>query len=304
MKSVLVRFQEYEAKASNAERRVVRFVLEHPEEASVCNARQLAEASFSSPATIIRLCKKMNFSGYREFQKNLVTELAIRKENEIQEDIHKEDSLENIITKVTYKNIASLEKTRKLLDEDILRQCVNLLERCGSIALFGMGSSYLVARDACMKFLRINKACYLGEDWHLQLLHAKNLTKNDIAIIISYSGLTEEMITCAKTVKERGAAIIAITRFADSKLSRIADFNLYVAASEFLVRSGAMSSRISQLNVVDILYTAYLNRHYEEMAIQVKKTYMPKEQDDKKDEREVEVQNGKGTVGESSHGNS
>lgn len=280
MKSVLVRFQEYEAKASNAERAAVRFVLEQPEEAAACNVHQLAAASFSSPATVIRLCKKMGFSGYREFQKSLNAELAVRKDNEVQEDIQKEDSLEKIITKVTYKNIASLEKTRKLLDEEVLQQCVDRLEKCSCIALFGMGSSYLVARDACMKFLRINKLCYLGEDWHLQLLHAKNLSKNDVAVIISYSGLTEEMITCAKTAKSRGATIIAITRFADSKLSRIADFNLYVAASEFLVRSGAMSSRISQLNVVDILYTAYLNQHYEETTIQVKKTYMPKEQND------------------------
>lgn len=289
MKSVLVRFQEYERKASSAERMVVRFVLEHPAEASACNARQLAAASFSSPSTVIRLCKKMNFSGYREFQKALLMELAVRKENEIQGDIQKEDSLEHIITKVTYKNIVSLEKTRKLLDEEILEQCVTLLETCESIALFGMGSSYLVARDACMKFLRINKPCYLGEDWHLQLLHAKNLTKNDAAVIISYSGLTEEMITCAKTAKERGASIIAITRFADSRLSRLADYNLYVSASEFLIRSGAMSSRISQLNVVDILYTAYLNRHYEETALQVKKTYMPKEQDERKEEGEDEI---------------
>ena len=127
-----------------------------------------------------------------------------------------------------------------------------------------------------MKFLRINKCCYLGEDWQLQLLYAKNLSKDDLGIIISYSGLTEEMITCAKIIKAKGAALIAITRFADSQLARLADYNLYVAASEFLIRSGAMSSRISQLNVVDILYTMYLNQHYEETAIQVKKTYMPK----------------------------
>ncbi len=277
MKSVLVRFQEYEAKASNAERLVVRFVLEQPEEAAACSIHQLAAASFSSPATVIRLCKKMDFSGYREFQKSLTAELAVRKDTELEEDIQKTDTLEEIITKVTYKNIVSLEKTRKLLDERVLRQCAELLDKCKCIALFGMGSSYLVARDAYMKFLRINKCCYLGEDWHLQLLYAKNLSKNDLGIIISYSGLTEEMITCAKTIKTRGATLIAITRFADSQLARLADYNLYVAASEFLIRSGAMSSRISQLNVVDILYTMYLNQHYEETTIQVKKTYMPKE---------------------------
>lgn len=47
------------------------------------------------------------------------------------------------------------------------------------------------------------------------------------------------------------------------------------------MRSGAMSSRISQLNVVDILYTAYINRHFDEHVLQAQKTYMQKENERK-----------------------
>jgi len=36
---------------------------------------------------------------------------------------------------------------------------------------------------------------------------------------------------------------------------------LNVMASEELYRSGAMSSRIAQLNMIDILYTACINRN-------------------------------------------
>lgn len=282
MKSVLVRFQEYEAKVSGAERLAVRFILEHPKESAAYSINQLAEASFSSSATIVRLCKKMGFSGYKEFQKVLIAEISIREESTSikNKDIQKEDNIEDLITKVTYKNIVSLEKTRKLIDEDVLKQCVALLGECRNICFFGIGSSLLVAQDAYMKFLRIDKTCFIHEDCHVQLLYAKNLTSKDVAIIISYSGLTEEILRCARTAKERGASVIAITRFADSKLARIADYKLYVAASEVLIRSGAMSSRISQLNVVDILYTAYLNQHFEETAVQVKKTYIPKAQDE------------------------
>ncbi|MDD3362807.1 MAG: MurR/RpiR family transcriptional regulator [Hespellia sp.] len=281
MKSVLVRFQEYEAKVSGAERLVVRFIQEHPKESSAYSIHQLAEASFSSASTIVRLCKKMGFSGYKEFQKVLIAEMSIREEsdNAKNQDIQKDDKLENLIAKVTYKNIVSLEKTRKLLDEEVVKQCVDLLGECRNICFFGIGSSLLVAQDAYMKFLRIGKICFVHDDCHVQFLHAKNLSSKDVAIIISYSGLTEEMIRCAEMAKEKGASVIAVTRFADSKLARIADYKLYVAASEVLIRSGAMSSRISQLNVVDILYTAYLNQHFEETAMQVKKTYIPKGQD-------------------------
>lgn len=282
MKGVLVRLQEYEEKASGAERELVRFILEHPDRAAGLNTHQLAEETFSSSSSVVRMCQKAGFSGYKEFQRELIAELAVRRENDrgMEKDIQKEDSLEKIIMKVTYRNMLSLEKTRKLLDENIVKKCIDLMESCENIYLFGIGSSLLVAKDAYLKFLRVNKPCFVCDDWHVQMLYAKNITKKDLAIIISYSGYTEEMITCAELAKEAGAPIVAITRFADSKLSRIADYKLHVAATELLVRSGAMSSRISQLDVIDILYTAYMNRHFEENTIQAKKTYLPKKQEE------------------------
>ncbi len=63
-----------------------------------------------------------------------------------------------------------------------------------------------------------------------------------------------------KEAKANGAKVIAITRAVESKLAAEADYVLPVAATELIHRSGAMSSRISQLNVVDVLFTAYVNR--------------------------------------------
>ena len=46
-------------------------------------------------------------------------------------------------------------------------------------------------------------------------------------------------------------------------LSEMADYNLYVSANESLFRNGALSSRIGQLNMIDILYTAFANVDYD-----------------------------------------
>ena len=63
MKSVLVRIQEYSAQASGAEKGVLRFLRENPEEAAGYSIKQLADKTFSSAATIVRLCRKMGFDG-------------------------------------------------------------------------------------------------------------------------------------------------------------------------------------------------------------------------------------------------
>lgn len=278
MKSVLVRFQEYYNQASGAEKGIIDYLLKTPEAVAALSIHEFSKVAFTSSSTIIRLCKKTGFQGYKEFQKALLYELGLRDEvdREKMKEISREDSLADIVDKVTYRNIVSLENTRKLIDIQNLENCVKLMDECKSISLFGIGSSLLVAKDAHLKFLRINKTCYISDDWHAQLLQARNMTKDDLAIIISYSGLTDEMIYCAKTIKEISAPIIAITRFEDTPLARLADYNLWVAATEFIFRSGAMSSRISQLSIVDILYTAYINGRYEESMRQFKKTHIVK----------------------------
>ena len=278
MKNVLVRLQEYSAQASGAEKGILSNLLTNPESFGGCSIHELAERTFSSPSTIIRLCHKTGFDGYKEFQKSLMYELAVRKEADKKQmdEIKRDDSLEAIVDKVTYKNIVSLENTRKLVDLPVLQRCVELLRECSSVYLFGMGSSLLVARDAYLKFLRVNKSCHVCDDWHAQLLQAMNIRPDCAAIIISYSGLTQEMIRCAKEIRQKGAPIIVISRFEESPLAKLADYNLCVAATEFIIRSGAMSSRISQLNMIDILYTAYMNCNFDDSMKQLRRTHINK----------------------------
>ena len=101
---------------------------------------------------------------------------------------------------------------------------------------------------------------------------------SDLAVAISYSGLTKEVVTCAKTAKENGATVIVITRNSPgTDLVRYADRTLSVAATELITRSGAMSSRISQLNVVDVLYASYVSDNYEQCMNIFEKNRISKE---------------------------
>ena len=162
------------------------------------------------------------------------------------------------------------------MDVKILRQCVEIIKKAGVVYLFGMGASLVAAKDAYLKFLRLNKLCVINEDWHSQLVQARNATENDVAIVISYSGATVEAIECMKALREKKTPIIAITRFVQSPVSELADFKLYTAANESVFRSGAMSSRLSQLNIIDILYTALANDSYEQTVDQLSRTHIHK----------------------------
>lgn len=279
MKSVLVRLREYSSQASSTEKAIVKYILNNPQETVKQTVYSLAEKTYSSPASVIRMCKKNGFRGYKDFIKALIYELAMRKEyqQDFKSDITKLDKIEDIVEKVTYRNIISLEDTKNIIDIDVLNKCIKLLREAENICLFGIGSSLNVAKDAEQKFIRLNKNCKLNDDWHLQLITARNMSKNDVGIIISYSGQTIEMIECAKAMKKNDVTIISITKYGPSPIVELSDLNLFVAAHESTFRSGAMSSRISQLNIIDILFTGFANLDYEKSLETIAKTHIRKD---------------------------
>ena len=280
MNSALLRLRESSERFSSTERGVAERILAEPQLVVDLSVHELAQKTFSSPSTIVRMCMHTGYSGYKEFRREVTSELARREQTlrTSKKEIQHSDSLEQIIDKITFANICSLEETRDLLDVDVLRSSVEVIRRARVIYLFGMGASLCAAKDAYLKFLRLNKLCIINEDWHSQLVQSFNATAQDAALVFSYSGATAEVIECMKNLKHRCTPMIAITRCIQSPVSDLADYRLYTAANESLFRSGAMSSRMAQLNVVDILFTALANADYDQSVTQLSRTHIVKDE--------------------------
>lgn len=278
MSSALLRLRECSERFSSTERGVAERILADPQLVVDLSVHELAHETFSSPSTIVRMCSHTGYSGYKEFRRAVTFELARREQDRQidQQEIQRSDSLAKIIDKITYANVLSLEETRDLMDVKALQDCVELLRRTRAIYLFGLGASLCAAKDAYLKFLRLNKLCVVNEDWHSQLVQSVNATSDDVALVFSYSGATAEVIECMRNLKKNGTPIIAITRCVQSPVSELADHRLYTAANESLFRSGAMSSRMAQLNVVDILFTALANQDYDQSVSQWSRTHIEK----------------------------
>lgn len=265
MKSIFLRLYETKDVASETEKAIIGYLLKNPEDVMNLNVRELADKTFSSPSTIIRMCQRVGFEGYKDFRQTMIYEIASKnnkRDNEI-EDVSQYDSITEIIKKVTYKNIASLEETMNLVDDETLEKCVEIIDKAKNICLYGIGASLCVARDAYLKFLRLNKQCTINDDLHSQLLQAKNMTSDDVGIVISYSGCTVEMIECMRIMKENNVHIIAVTRNTLSIVAKLSDYVIYTPSTEPIFRSAAMVSRMAQLNIIDLLFTALMNREYE-----------------------------------------
>lgn len=280
MKNVLLRLRETQSAMSGTEATIAKYICAHPEEAAHLTVRELADRTYSSPSSVVRLCRTVGFDGYKEFRQELMLDVHSLGETGSHEEAELDGtaSIPDIIDSITRRNTQCLQDTQYLLSVEEVTVCVELIRKARTILLFGIGASLCVARDAYLKFLRVDKPCVLNDDWHSQLLQARNATSEDLAIVFSYSGQTTEMVECMKALKETGTPIIAVTRSAPSPVAKLADHRLHTATNEFTFRIGALSSRIAQLNVVDVLYAGFVNAEYDYCMKRFVKTHIYKKE--------------------------
>ena len=120
--------------------------------------------------------------------------------------------------------------------------------------------------------LKIGKRVVISNNLNYQQYQACCLSERDVAIIISYSGETTDTVNVAREIAAAGVEIISLTKFGSSTISDLASIRLFTGSTETFMRSGAMSSRICQMFMIDVLYTSVCSRTYKEIRPHLEKT--------------------------------
>jgi len=265
---------KYKDELSIAERAVLDYLLENKSSLSDFSVEKIAEAAYTSPASVVRMCKKMGYKGFKDFKidfilSNAKVELPDNKEYVdvvLNKDEHGgRSAIEN--------NIRALEETLNLYDEKIMQKAAEIIMSARKILIFGKGSSFLVCKDLEMKLRRIDKFCIAQGESHDQLIDATFINQNDVVIFISNSGKTKEIISAALVAKQNKAKIISITKIGSSLLADMSDVVLYTSTLEGEFRSAAMTSRISQMTIVDALFARCTYTNFERSVNKLKMTY-------------------------------
>lgn len=255
------------------EKKTADYILEHAEAVVYMSITDLAEGCDVGEASIFRFCKALGFKGYQQFKIALAH--SISADNEIPQlsgQVRAQDTLEEAVAKTLQSNINALNETYQLISLESINQAVHLLIQAERIIFYGVGSSLITAMEANNKFMRITNKTGCSVDSHQQAMSAALMSEKDVAVIISYSGSTKDSIEVARKAKERGAAIIVITRFVKSPLTSYSDITLLCGANEGPLQGGSLSAKIAQLYLLDVLYVEYFKRTYEASIVNKENT--------------------------------
>ena len=123
---------------------------------------------------------------------------------------------------------AAVAHLAEQLDQHFIDAC-KLIQKCtGKVILIGMGKSGHIGNKIAATFASTGTpafAVHPGEAGHGDL---GMIEQNDVAICISYSGESDEIMTLVPVIKRLGAPIIAMTGNAKSSIAQISDVHLNV----------------------------------------------------------------------------
>ena len=149
--SVLIKLRDYR-NLSAAENQVREYILKYPKKVLEYTVYELAKESFTSPATVVRLCKKIDIKGFARLKVLLAEETKYFQDMKLNlldtTTIEKNDSPHAIIEKITNIAVKTIEETRVMVNEKQFMQVARLMQKAVIIDFYGVGASNPVAIDA------------------------------------------------------------------------------------------------------------------------------------------------------------
>lgn len=251
------------------EKEVAQYILANPDKVPGMSSMELARASFTSKATVVRLCQKIGLAGYHEFRLKLVEEM--NQKNRLSqmlagEPIHDKSTYKDIINTLPVLYDKAITNTRLSLDKNSMNRVNNMLRRAECIDFYGAGISYILAQSAAFKFATLGMECSAYESINGHYLAARK-NKKTIAFLISFTGANRTMIRAARYLREAtNNYVVGIMGPHNETIRKVCHEIIEIPNRDSLVSLDVITSFSAVTYVIDILFSLLLSGCYNEHA--------------------------------------
>lgn len=244
-----------------AERKVADYIVANPQEVIGLNVTDLSERSGSSDATVIRMCKRLGYSGFYQMK------LALAEELGRYQMVGYMDSSENPkdAKEVIQCLVRDLLRIADMLDQENVERCADMICNSERVFVSAVGNTIPVAMDFAFRLCRlgINASCNTIVEYGMASM-VKG-TENDLLLAVSHSGSSKHVIQTVEIANNKKIPTIAVTGFSNSVLARNARLVLLTTVENPLFGEYGSTSHIYEQAVLDsILYMVSQKQKREE----------------------------------------
>ncbi|MGV4150557.1 MurR/RpiR family transcriptional regulator [Citrobacter freundii] len=198
------------ASLNNLEMLVYNYVIKNRDKVMYMTIRELADAVGVSTTTVLRFCRKLKCEGYSEFRVRFKLYLE---QNEPQQANFGASEI------ISFFKGVNNDEFDKLLD-----QAVDIILSSERIIFVGAGTSGALAKYGARFFSNVGKFSNHIDDPYFPVTN--DMARNALAIVLSVSGETEEILRFASQFSLHNYKVLSVTSHENSRLAKLADFNL------------------------------------------------------------------------------
>ncbi|GAA4166786.1 MurR/RpiR family transcriptional regulator [Gryllotalpicola daejeonensis] len=233
-------------------------LLENPAAPLELSITELAERAGTSPATVTRFCRLIGYAGYPPLRVGAAADLGRSSAATWQSDIGRAfdpaDSALEVLTALVSSHTAALQSTATQLDHAAAERAAAAIAGSGHVDIYGIGGSAGIATELQARLYRIGLNAHVWSEVHEGLTSAAIQGPGAVAVGISNTGRTGEMIEMLSLARSTGAFAVAITGNPESPLASVADVHLTAYAPDAYLQPDDLSAKHAQLLAIDLLY--------------------------------------------------
>jgi RpiR family carbohydrate utilization transcriptional regulator len=249
------RIAEIMDRLSPAERKVAELVAADPAGTVSATVASLAKSAGVSEPTVVRFCRSLGLDGFADLRMALVRAEGRGAAPRMHRRIEPGTPVPEAAGAVFDTAIAALTGARAALDPQAIERSALALVRASRVEIWGYGASAAVAEDLAHKLFRVCRGVVARSDPHMQAMAAATLDGDAVALCVSHTGRSREIVEVAGLASASGATVLAITR-PGSPLAAIATTLIPCEVEENTELHTPMVSRLAHLVLGDALAVA------------------------------------------------
>ncbi len=218
---------------NDLEMQVYRFIIRHPDSVSYMTIRDLATRAGVSTTTVLRFCRKMHCDGWSEFR--------------IRFRLAQEQATPPTAPSGPGAMLSFFKSIHNAEFEQQIAQAAQMILQADHIFFIGAGTSGSLGKYGARFFSNIGKFSHHIDDPYYPV--TPSVYTSALAIILSVSGETEEILRFASQFSLSHCKIIAITNHDSSSLAKMADFTL-----SYHVPQTRLDDRVDITTQVPVIY--------------------------------------------------
>ena len=248
---------------TKTENKIATYFLMNEEEFAFGTLDGVANKMDTSTTSVIRFCKRLGFSGYKEFQEKVRVEFKYEMPlpDMLQRRV-KTEAVDSSFASTAGKAVNCIEQTLQNIEGKVLQSATEEIAAAKRVFCFGMKESFALAHYTYTRFLSLRSDVFLlsaGQDGEIESL--LGIGDEDLCIVFLFHRYTKQSLQILKLLKARGVKVILVTSPPFDEIEDFADFLLPCSVNV----GGIKNSAVAPICIIDHLCNEVARRGGDEI---------------------------------------